>query len=73
MSMSINKDGRHKGNVEKICTGKLEGRKDRSRSELRGLNCVEKDLQDLGVRRWRKRTEDRAEWAIILKETLAKL
>jgi hypothetical protein len=34
---------------------------------------VEDDLKILGVRRWRKRAEDREEWAIILKETMVKL
>jgi hypothetical protein len=34
---------------------------------------VEDDLKTLGVRRWRKRAEDREEWAIILKETMVKL
>jgi hypothetical protein len=34
---------------------------------------VEDDLKTLGVRRWRKRAEDREGWAIILKETMVKL
>jgi hypothetical protein len=34
---------------------------------------VEDDLKTLGVRRWRKRVEDREEWAIILKEAMVKL
>jgi hypothetical protein len=34
---------------------------------------VEDDLKTLVVRRWRKRAEDREEWAIILKEAVVKL
>jgi hypothetical protein len=34
---------------------------------------VEDDLKTLGVRRWRKRAEDREEWAVILKEVVVKL
>ena len=36
-------------------------RKDRGRPRLNWLDCVEKKLQEVGVRRWRKRTEDRDE------------
>jgi hypothetical protein len=34
---------------------------------LRWLDCVEDDLKTLGVRRWRKRAQDREEWAITLR------
>jgi hypothetical protein len=34
---------------------------------------VEDNLKTLGVRRWRKRAEDREEWAIILKKAVVKL
>jgi hypothetical protein len=34
---------------------------------------VEDDVKTLGVRRWRKRAEDREELAIILKEAMLKL
>jgi hypothetical protein len=34
---------------------------------------VEDDPNTLGMRRWRKRVEDREEWAIILKEAMVKL
>jgi hypothetical protein len=34
---------------------------------------VEDDLKTLGVRRWRKRAEDREEWVIILKEAMVKI
>ena len=34
---------------------------------------MKKDLRKMGVRRWRKRAENREDWAIIVKETLVKL
>jgi hypothetical protein len=34
---------------------------------------VEDDLKTLRVRRWRKRPEDREEWAIFFKEVMVKL
>jgi hypothetical protein len=34
---------------------------------------MEDDLETLGLRKLRKRAEDREEWAIILKETMVKL
>jgi hypothetical protein len=43
------------------------------RPRLRCLDCVEDDLKTLGVRRWRKRAEDREEWAIISKKATVKL
>jgi hypothetical protein len=37
------------------------------------MECVDDDLKTLGVRRLRKKAEDREEWDIILKETMVKL
>jgi hypothetical protein len=34
---------------------------------------VEDDLKTMGVKRWRKKAEDREEWAIILKKAMVKL
>ena len=59
--------------VNKIFIGKLEERRNRGLPKLRWLHCIEKDLQDIEVRILRKKAENRAEWAIILKETLTKL
>lgn len=56
-----------------IFTGTLEGKRDRGRPRLRWLDCIEEDLRKVGIRRWRKRAEDRSDWAIVLKEALAKL
>ncbi|PSN35863.1 hypothetical protein C0J52_11641 [Blattella germanica] len=54
-------------------TGKFEGRRDRGRPRLRWTECVERDLCSLGVINWRRKAENRNEWAIIIKEALAKL
>ncbi|PSN32270.1 hypothetical protein C0J52_26545, partial [Blattella germanica] len=59
--------------MKKIFEGKFEGRRDRGRPRLRWRDCVERDLCSLGVRNWRRKAENRNEWAIIIKEVLAKL
>jgi hypothetical protein len=59
--------------VKRVFLGNPGGRRKPRRPRLRWLDCVEDDLKTLGVRRWRKRTEDREEWAIILKEAMVKL
>jgi hypothetical protein len=59
--------------VKRVFWGNARGRRKPGRPRLRWLDCVEDDLKTLGVRRWRKRAEDRREWAIILKETMVKL
>ncbi|KAJ4438800.1 hypothetical protein ANN_14752 [Periplaneta americana] len=56
-----------------ILTGTLEGKRDRGRPRLRWLDCIEEDLRKVGIRRWRKRAEDRSDWGVVLKEALAKL
>jgi hypothetical protein len=43
------------------------------RPKLRWLGCIENDLKFMGVKRWRKKAEDRSIWAIIVKEALVKL
>ena len=59
--------------MKKIFIVTSDGERDRGQPRLRWLDSVGKDLKDLGVRIWRKRAEDRTEWLIILKETIAKL
>jgi hypothetical protein len=43
------------------------------RPKRRWLDCAENDLIFVEAKRWRKKAEDRAIWAIILKEALVKL
>jgi hypothetical protein len=59
--------------VKRVFLGNPGGRWKPRRPRLRWLDCVEDDLKTLVVRRWRKRAEDREEWAVILKETVVKL
>ena len=41
--------------MNKIFTGKPDGKRDR----LRWLEYVKKNIKDLGVKEWRKRSEER--------------
>jgi hypothetical protein len=59
--------------VKRVFLGKPGGRRKPGRPRLRWFDCVDYDLKTLGVWRWRKKTEDREEWAIILKEVVVKL
>jgi hypothetical protein len=59
--------------VKKVFLGKTNGRRKAGRPKLRWLDCLENDLKSMGVKRWRKKAEDRSVWAIILKEALVEL
>jgi hypothetical protein len=37
------------------------------------MDDVEMDLRNIGVKRWRSRALDRAEWASVVREAMAKL
>jgi hypothetical protein len=43
------------------------------RPKLRSLDCIQNDLKSVGIKRWRKKAEDRSVQAIVLKESLVKL
>jgi hypothetical protein len=48
-------------------------RRKEQRPKLRWLGCIENDLIFRGLKRWRKKAEDRSLWVIILNEALVKL
>jgi hypothetical protein len=61
------------GTVKKVFLGKPDGRRKAGRPKLRWLDCIENDLQLMGVKRWRKKAEGRSVCPIILKEELVKI
>jgi hypothetical protein len=56
---------------KKIFTQELEGKKRRERPRKGWREKVERDLQVLGVRRWREMVTDRAEWRDIVRQAKA--
>jgi hypothetical protein len=65
--------GNNDRTIQKVFLGKPDEKRKARRPKLRGLDCIENDLKLMGVKRWRKKPEDRSVWAIILKEALVKL
>ena len=59
--------------VKKVFVGKHDGRRKAGRPKLRWLDCIENDLKSMGVKRWRKKAEDRSVCAIVVKEVLVTL
>jgi len=56
---------------KKTFTQKLEGTKRRGRARKRWREEAEKDLQVLGVRRWRELVTDRIKWRDIVGQAKA--
>jgi len=56
---------------KKIFTQELEGTKRRGRSRRRWKEEVERDLQVLGVRRWRELVADIEKWKDIVRQDKA--
>jgi hypothetical protein len=59
--------------VKKVLLRKPGRRRRTGRPKLMYLDCTENDLKSVGVKRWRKKAEDRFVWAVIRKEVLVKL
>ena len=57
--------------VKKIFDSKLEGSRRKGRPRVRWLEGVQKDLEEMKVRRWLQKTVDREEWASVIKEDKA--
>ena len=53
---------------KKIFTQELEGTRRRERPRKRWKEEVERDLQALGVRRWKELVEDRKKWKDIVRQ-----
>ena len=56
---------------KKIFTQELEGTRRRGRPRKRWKEEVERDLQVLGVRRWRQLVADRKKWKYIVRQAKA--
>jgi hypothetical protein len=56
---------------KKIFTEELEGTKRRGRQRKRWKEEPERDLQALGVRRWRELVADRKKWKDIVRQAKA--
>jgi hypothetical protein len=56
---------------KKIFTQELEGTRRRGRPRKRCKEEVERDLQVLGVRRWRELVTDRKQWRDIVRQAKA--
>ena len=56
---------------KKIFTDELEGTRRRGRPGKRWEEEVERDLQELGVRRWRELVADRKKWKDIVRKAKA--
>jgi hypothetical protein len=55
----------------KIFTQELEGTRSRGRPRKRWKEEVERDLQVLGVRRWRELVTDKKKWKDIVRQAKA--
>ena len=55
----------------KIFTQELEGTRRRGRTRKRWKEEVERDIQVLGVRRWRELVADRKKWEGIVRQAKA--
>ena len=53
--------------------GKPDGRRQAGRPKLRWSDCIENNLESMGVNRWRKKAEDTSAWSVTKKEALVKL
>jgi hypothetical protein len=56
---------------KKVFTQELEGTRRRGQVRKRWKEAVERDLQVLGVRRWRELVEERKKWKDIVREVKA--
>jgi len=58
------------GPSRKYFWGNQTEEKKKGRPKLGWLNRIKNDMKSIGVKRWRKKVEDRSVWAVVLKEAL---
>jgi hypothetical protein len=56
------------GPCRKLTLYKLEGTRRVRKPRARWLESVETDLKKMGIKNWRRKTQDRTQWTTILKE-----
>jgi hypothetical protein len=56
--------------VKRVFLGKPGRRRKVGRPKQMWLDCTENDLKSMGVKRWRKKAEDRSVCAVVVKEVL---
>jgi hypothetical protein len=56
--------------INKVFVEKPDGIRKAERPKLSWLYCTENDLKSMGVKRWRKKAEDRSLCAVVVKEVL---
>jgi hypothetical protein len=54
--------------VKKIFDSKPEGRRKVGRPRLRWLDDVKNDVRVMKIKKWRKKAQNREEWASVIKE-----
>jgi hypothetical protein len=54
--------------VKKIFESKPDGRRKVGRPKLRRLDDVENDFRVMKVKRWRRKAQNREEWASVINE-----
>lgn len=57
--------------LQKIYKGKPGGRRCVGRPRKKWIENIEEDLKELGIRGWRRKTQDRREWASIVRQAQA--
>jgi hypothetical protein len=56
--------------VKEVFESKPEGSRRMRKPRLRWLECLEKDSQEMKIKRRRQKSVDREEWAPVIKEAM---
>jgi hypothetical protein len=52
---------------------KLDGKRIAERPKIRWLDDVQADLKIIGIKRWRRKVQDRSEWMVVIMGVEAKV